>query len=59
MCPVHVLRTYIDRTQGVRLCNQLFVCFANPAKGKALSKQRLSHWIVEAISIAYSSKGLV
>ena len=56
--PVRALRTYIDHTQVVRLCDQLFVCFANPAKGKALSKQRLSHWIVEAISIAYSSRGL-
>lgn len=58
LCPVRALRTYIDRTQGVRLCDQLFVCFANPAKGRALSKQRLSHWIVEAISQAYSSRGL-
>ncbi|XP_073320639.1 uncharacterized protein [Pagrus major] len=58
LCPVRALRTYIDRTQGVRLCDQLFVCFANLAKGKALSKQRLSHWIVEAISIAYSSRGI-
>lgn len=58
LCPVRGLRTYIDRTQSVRLCDQLFVCFANPAKGKALSKQRLSHWIVEAISLAYDSKGL-
>ena len=57
LCPVCALRTYINRTQGVHLCDQLFVCFANPAKGKALSKQRLSHWIVEAISVAYSSRG--
>ncbi len=56
--PVHVLRTYIDRTQSVRLCDQLLVCFANPVKGKALSKQWLSHWIVEAISLAYNSRGL-
>ncbi len=25
--------------------------------GKPITKQRLSHWIVEAISLAYSSKG--
>lgn len=58
LCPVRALRTYIDRTQTVRSCDQLFVCFANPARGKALSKQRLSHWIVEAISLAYGSRGL-
>ena len=58
LCPVRALRTYIDRTQSVRLCDQLFVCFANPARGKALSRLRLSHWIVEAVSLAYNSKGL-
>ena len=42
----------------MRSSDQLFVCFANPVRGKPLSKQRLSHWIVEAISIAYKSKGL-
>ena len=25
LCPVRALHTYIDRTQGVRLCDQLFV----------------------------------
>ena len=40
------------------VCDQFFVCFASLAKGKALLKQRLSHWIVEAISIAYNSRGL-
>ncbi len=33
------------------------MCFANPKKGQTLSKQRLSHWIVEAIKLAYSVKG--
>ncbi len=41
LCPVHVLRTYIDRTQSVRICDQLFVCFANPTRDKGLSKQQL------------------
>lgn len=58
LCPVRALRMYIARTQEFRQSDQLFVCFANPARGKALSKQRLSHWIVEAIAQAYSSKGL-
>lgn len=47
----------MDRTQGVRLCDQLLVCYANLTEGKALSKQRLSRWIV-AISLAYNSKDL-
>ncbi len=58
LCPVRVLHTYIDRTQSERLCDQLFVCFANPVKGKALFKQWLSHWTVEAISLAYNNRGL-
>ena len=34
------------------------MCFVNPARGKVLSKPRLSHWIVEYISLSYSSRGL-
>lgn len=33
-------------------------CFAYLARGRALCKQRLSHWITEALSLAYSTKGL-
>lgn len=45
-------------TQNVSLCDQLFVCFGNPARGPALPKQWLSHWIIEAISLVYSIKSL-
>lgn len=58
LCPVRALRRYIEQTRALRTSDQLFVCFANPVRGKPLSKQRLSRWIVEAISIAYRSKGL-
>ncbi len=51
--PVHSLRIYVDRTQSFRTSDQLFVCFGGQQKGKALSKQRLAHWIVEAIVLAY------
>ncbi|KAK7916624.1 hypothetical protein WMY93_012385 [Mugilogobius chulae] len=37
---------------------ELFVSWAPPHQGKPLTKQRLSHWIVEAISVAYESSGL-
>lgn len=56
--PVYVMSTGIDDSQGVRLCDQLFICYAKPAKGKVLSEERISHWIVEASSLAYNSKGL-
>ncbi|KAK0155756.1 hypothetical protein N1851_001749 [Merluccius polli] len=36
----------------------LFVCHGGHRRGHALSKQRLSNWIVEAISEAYKAKGL-
>ncbi|XP_053351317.1 uncharacterized protein LOC128520900 [Clarias gariepinus] len=59
LCPVRALRVYMDRTVDMHLCDQLFICFASPVKGKALSKQRLAHWIVEAITLAYSSKSVL
>jgi hypothetical protein len=36
-------------------CDQLFVCFTNPARVRALPKQRVSHWV---ITKAYSCWGL-
>ncbi|KAK0143064.1 Sphingomyelin phosphodiesterase 4 [Merluccius polli] len=52
------VRTYIDRTGGFRRSDQLFVSWANPHKGKPVTKQRLSHWVVEAIALAYTCQGL-
>ena len=34
------------------------MCHGAASKGKALSKDRLAHWIVEAIEMAYRSLGL-
>ncbi|KAG1925191.1 zinc finger BED domain-containing protein [Pimephales promelas] len=47
LCPVRALRTYVDRTW----------CFRTSDQGRALSKQRLSHWIVDAIALAYQQQG--
>ncbi len=41
-----------------RTSDQLFVCFGGQQKGKAVSKQRLAHWIVEAIVLAYQARCL-
>ncbi|XP_073781587.1 uncharacterized protein [Danio rerio] len=57
ICPVRALRIYVDRTQNFRSSEQLFVCYGGRQQGSAVSKQRLSHWIVDAISLAYSSRG--
>ncbi len=50
------LRLYVDRTQSFRTSDQLFVCYGGQQKGKAVSKQRLAHWIVDAIVLAYQSQ---
>ncbi|KAL0163578.1 hypothetical protein M9458_039331, partial [Cirrhinus mrigala] len=57
LCPVRALRVYVDRTRSFRRSEQLFVCFGGQQKGNAVSKQRLAHWVVDAISLAYESQG--
>lgn len=49
--PVHALQAYLDRTSHFRLVEQLFVCFGGNTKGLPVSKQWLSHRIVEAIAL--------
>ncbi|KAI2653797.1 NADP-dependent glyceraldehyde-3-phosphate dehydrogenase [Labeo rohita] len=58
LCPVWALRTYIDRSAHFRQSEQLFVCFGGGTKGWPVSKQRLSHWVVDAIALAYCSQGM-
>ncbi len=48
-----VLDAYVHRAKN----KQLFVCFGPPNKGSPASKQRMSKWVVEAISLAYESAG--
>ncbi len=55
LCPVRALRTYINATASLGRDEQLFVCYGGLRKGRALSKQRLSHWIVDTILHAYKS----
>ncbi|KAK0147606.1 hypothetical protein N1851_012909 [Merluccius polli] len=57
LCPVRALRAYIAATAGIRQSEQLFVCHGGPNRGCALSKQRLSHWVVNAITHAYGASG--
>ncbi|KAL0163564.1 hypothetical protein M9458_039317, partial [Cirrhinus mrigala] len=58
LCPVRALRIYLERTQPFRRSEQLFVCYGGQQKGKAVSKQRISHWLVDAIHTAYQARGL-
>lgn len=45
----------LERSIHCSLSEQLFVCFIGCTKGLPISKQRLSHWIVDAIALAYAS----
>ncbi|XP_055053994.2 uncharacterized protein [Misgurnus anguillicaudatus] len=58
LCPVRALSCYVNRTRAIRKNNQLFVSWADTHKGKPISRQRLSHWVVEAIILSYNSRGL-
>ncbi|KAL0149007.1 hypothetical protein M9458_055622 [Cirrhinus mrigala] len=58
LCPIRALRIYMERTQPFRRSEQLFVCYGGQQKGKAVSKQRISHWLVNAIRMAYLARGL-
>ncbi|KAL0172812.1 hypothetical protein M9458_033123, partial [Cirrhinus mrigala] len=58
LSPVCALRIYLERTQPFRRSEQLFVCYGGHQKGKAVSKQRISHWLVDAIRTAYQARGL-
>ncbi len=57
LCPIRVLRIYVNRTRSFRSSEQLFVCHGGQQKRKAVSKQRLAHWIVEAVALAYQPQG--
>ncbi len=57
LCPVRVLRIYIERSAAFRQSEQLFVCFSSRTKGSPVTKQRLSRCIIDAIKLAYSSLG--
>ncbi|KAI2645605.1 ATP synthase subunit alpha [Labeo rohita] len=57
LCPVCALRIYVDRTRHFRRTEQLFVCFGGQQKGNAVSKQRLAHCVVDAISLSYQNQG--
>ncbi len=58
LCPVRALRVYIERSASYRRSEQLFVGFGNHAKGHPVTNQRIYRWLVDAITLAYSSLGL-
>ena len=57
LCPVRALGAYVDATACIRQSEQLFVCHGGTRKACALSKQRLSHWVVDTIAHASGTSG--
>ncbi len=53
LCPVRALKLYVDHSKVWRKTSQLLVCFGVGRRGLATSKQRISHWVRDAISLAY------
>ena len=50
LCPVRVLRAYIEKTAPVWRASKIFVCFGQAKLGLAASRQRLAHWLVDVIA---------
>ncbi len=58
LCPVRALKLYVDRSKGWRKSSQLLVCFGAGRRGLATSKQRISHWVRDAISLVFEPRNL-
>ncbi len=59
LCPVRALKLYVDRSKVWRKSSQLLVCFGAGRRGLATSKQRISHWVRDAISLASEARNLL
>lgn len=46
LCPLHTLSFYVECTRTLQCSKQLCVCYGYQTAGDALSKERLSKWIV-------------
>ncbi len=58
LCPVRALKIYVDRSSHWRKSPQFLVCFGAGRRELATSKHRISHWVRDAISLAYEVRGL-
>ena len=59
LCVRRALKYYVERVRAYRQPGetQLFVCYGSEKKGRGVSKQRISKWLVECIGSAYESVG--
>ncbi len=58
LCPVRALKLYVNRSKVWRKSPQLLICFGAGRRGLATSKQRISHWVRDAISLGYEAREL-
>ena len=57
-CPVRALRIYLTRTAAIRKSDRLLVSYRERSPGLAISSQRLAHWLVEAVTKAYTMSNM-
>lgn len=50
--PVRKLKIYVDHTVQWRRSDQMFVSFGGKNKKAAVTEQRMSHWVIKAISLS-------
>ncbi len=58
LCPVRALKVCIVCSASYRKSEPFFVGFGNHTKGGPVTKQIISRWLVDSITLAYSSLGL-
>ncbi len=58
LCPVRALKLYVDRSKVWRKSPHILICFGAGRRGLPTSKQRISHWVRDAISLAYEAQKL-
>ncbi|KAI2656086.1 Transposon Ty3-G Gag-Pol polyprotein [Labeo rohita] len=57
LCPVRALQIYVHRTSQWRKSEQLFICYGGRNRGAAATKRIMSHWVRDAIALAYEARG--
>ncbi len=57
LCPVRALQIYVHRTSQWCKSEQLFICYGGRNRGAAATKHTVSHWVRDAIALAYEARG--
>lgn len=53
LCQIHALQIYIHHNSQWRKSEQLLICHAGRNREVATTKQTMSHWVRDAITLAY------